>query len=482
MTDSRSTRRSQDLYRRAWDVIPGGTQLLSRRPRIFADGVAPIYATHGRGSRIFDVDGGEYLDYGMSVSACILGYADQCVNDAIKQAVDRGAMYSLNHPAEIQLAELLCELIPCAEMVRYAKGGGEANAIAVRIARGVTGRDRVLFCGYHGWHDWYLASNLDAPHALDQHLLPDIEPLGVPRALAGTSVAFPYGDLPALEQLLEAHAGQVACIIMEPMRSEWPSPGYLEGVRRLADQHNVVLIFDEVTTGFRHAEGGIQQVLGVVPDVATYAKSLSNGHAMGAVVGRRDVMEPAARMFISSTNWSDLVGISAALATLGEIRRRGVPQILAEYGARLQQQFNRTAERIGVDVRLRGLPQCPLMEVSHAAAAEGATAGNVLPRSSDPGDSSDEPPSPDRASANEAHAADDDRKVLALVAQEMAKRYVLFNAHPVHSAAHTDEDLQKTIEAAGASLQILKRAQDTGSLDASLEVSLARPLFRRLVQ
>ena len=197
MNKPHSIEQSMTLFRRACKVIPGGTQLVRRRPHAFAAGVAPVFAVRGLGSRVWDVDGQEYVDYGMSVSACILGYADPVVNEAVREQLERGVMYSLNHPAEIELADLLCETIPCAEMVRYAKGGGEACAMAVHRP-GATGRDRVLFCGYHGWHDWYLAANLADESQLDDHLLPGIEPRGVPRALAGTAIPFPYADAHAL--------------------------------------------------------------------------------------------------------------------------------------------------------------------------------------------------------------------------------------------------------------------------------------------
>lgn len=462
MTEPSPIARSLELYERAQRLVPGGTQLVSRRPLIFAPGVAPIFAERARGSQIWDVDGGQYLDYGMSVSACILGYADDVVDDAVRGQIGKGVMYSLNHPAELELAELLCETIPCAEMVRFAKGGGEACAIAVRIARGATGRDKVLFCGYHGWHDWYLAANLETAQSLDTHLLPGIEPIGVPRALAGTAVPFPYGDVAALERALDQHSGQVACVIMEPMRSTQPPVHYLQAVRELTRRFGVVLIFDEVTTGFRHAPGGVEEFVGVVPDMATFAKSLSNGYAMGAVVGRRAVMEPAARMFISSTNWSDLVGVVAATTTLREIRRRDVPGTLRTYGQRLTSDWNAIAGEVGLPARMHGTPQWPLVEFTPP-----------------------EPPVETKAHAPREPVLSEvslGRKLAALYAQEMARRHVLFNTHPVHSAAHDGADLDQTLAATRESLVIVRDAWHAGSVDQRLEVSLAPPIFRRLVQ
>ena len=443
---NRPIQRSRELYERALKLIPGGTQLVSRRPMIFAPGVAPIFAERGSGSRLYDVDGGEYLDYGMSVSACILGYADPAVDEAVRSQIGRGTMYSLNHPAELDLAECLCETIPCAEMVRFAKGGGEACAVAVRIARGVSGRDKLLFCGYHGWHDWYLAANLETDQTLDEHLLPGIEPIGVPRALAGTAIAFPYGDAEALAALLRQHGSEVAAVIMEPLRSDPPPAGYLQQVRDLTRRHDVVLIFDEVTSGFRHAVGGAEEFTDVVPDMAVLAKSLANGYAMGAVVGRREVMEPASRMFISSTNWSDLVGIQAAIATLNEIGRRDVPQKLADYGRRLIDGFNAIAGDLGLAARMSGLPATPRMEFS----------------------------------ATERTA--DSRLLQALYNQEMARRGVLINVHPRHSAAHTDEDLEVTLAATREALAALSDADRVGKVRERLVEVPQPPVFRRLVQ
>ena len=208
--------RSQELYRRALELIPGGTQLISRRPTRYANGVSPAFAARAKGARFWDVDENEYIDWASGIGSIILGYADPVVDEAVGRQIALGTIYSINHELEIELAEELTRTIPCAEMVRYAKCGGEACAIAIRIARGTTGRDKVLFCGYHGWHDWYLAANLSAEANLNAHLFPGIEPIGVPQALAGTALPFPYGDLDSLGQLLDDNRGQVAAVIMEP--------------------------------------------------------------------------------------------------------------------------------------------------------------------------------------------------------------------------------------------------------------------------
>lgn len=432
------------LYERACRLIPGGTQLLSRRPSKFAYGVSPVYAVSAKGARFVDLEGREYIDWVSGIGAIILGYADPVVDEAVREQIGKGTIYSINHELEVELAEELVALVPCAQMVRYAKCGGEACAIAVRIARGATGRDKVLFCGYHGWHDWYLAANLTTEGSLDAHLFPGIDPTGVPRCLEGTAIPFPYGNAGALGELLDQHRGQIAAIIMEPLRSEWPPEGYLEAVRKLASDAGVVLIFDEVSTGFRFSPGGVQPVLGVEPDMAVFAKSISNGYPMGAVVGRRAVMEPAARMFISSTYWSDTIGLRAALTTLREIRRRNVPDQLDRLGQTLQTRLNRAAEESGAPVHCGGVRVHPQLTFD----------------------------------------VDDPllkRKLATLYIQEMAKRGCHGYASFYLNAAQGDAEVEQTIAAAGDTFAIITQGLACGRVDDLLECELKEDVFRRLV-
>lgn len=435
---------SSALYRRAGELIPGATQLISRRSYQFAEGVSPLYASRAKGARFWDVDGHEYIDWAGGIRAIILGYCDPVVDDAVKSQIDRGTMYTVNHEIEIELAEELTRTVPCAEMVRYVKTGGEACAMAVRIARGVTGRDVVLFCGYHGWHDWYLAANLSADASLNEHLFPGIEPIGVPRSLEDTAVPFPYGDLNALGELLDAHRGRVACVIMEPLRSALPPEGYLEGVQELAREHDAVLIFDEVSTGFRLSAGGVQPVLGVTPDMAVFAKSISNGYPMAAVVGRREVMEPSARMFISSTYWSDTIGIRAALTTLREIKRRDVPAHLDGVGGRLQTEVNRIAANTGAPITCEGLSVSPALNF-HIENAELRS------------------------------------KLSTLYIQEMALRgchgYPLF----CPSGAHGDEELEETLAAIRETFTVIADALEHNRVDQVLQCAPRRDPFTRMV-
>ncbi|MGD9644516.1 MAG: aspartate aminotransferase family protein [Pirellulales bacterium] len=438
--------RSMELYRRALELLPGGTQLISRRPTRYACGISPVYAARAKGARFWDVDGHEYIDWVSGIGAVVLGYADPVVDEAVREQLGHGTVYSINHPLELELAELLCRLLPCAEMVRYAKTGGEACAVAVRIARGVTGRDKVLVCGYHGWHDWYLAANLAADANLDAHLFPGIEPIGVPAALAGTTIPFPYGDSAALGQLLDDHRGQVAAVVMEPLRSQQPPAGYLAEVARLAREHQAVLVFDEVSTGFRFGLAGAQGYVGVTPDIAVLAKSISNGYPMAVVAGRREVMEPSARMFISSTYWSDTIGLRAALTTLEEIARRDVPAALWKFGARLQACLNAVAAEVGLDVRCEGLAIHPQLEF--AAADDEATR----------------------------------RKLATLYIQEMAKRSCHGYASFYLNAAQQDAELEQTEAAARDTFAILARGLEQRTLDQLLECDVQQEHFRRLVR
>jgi glutamate-1-semialdehyde aminotransferase len=443
-TAGRSVERSYELYRQALEIIPGGTQLISRRPQLYALGLTPPYVSRGKGCRFWDLDGNEYVDFMMCVGASILGYADDAVDAAVVEQIGRGTAYSVSHPLEYELARELIDVIPCAEMVRYCKGGGEANAIAVRIARAYTGRDTVLFCGYHGWHDWYLAANLENDSVLDTHLLPGIQPQGVPRGLAGTALPFRYNDLASLEEQLERHRGQVACVILEASRgASLPAPGFLEGVRELATAHGAVLIFDEVVTGFRLGLGGAQEQFGVLPDLATYAKAISNGYAMGAVVGRRAIMEMVGDMFVSSTYWSDAVGLAASLATIRELRRRDAFKRIVAVGLRFQQQFDELAEEHDLPLRASGLPQQIAITV---------TSGDATQK----------------------------RGLKDYYIQEMTRRGFFTSFGVTPSYAHGDADLDQAVDAWREVFPLLREALHVGDWDSRVSATSV-DAFRRQV-
>ena len=445
MSNEHSVARSMEIYQRAGELIPGWTQLISRRASQFAQGISPIYAQRAKGSRFIDVDENEYIDWVNGVGAIILGHTDEVVDQAVKEQIDRGSIYTLNSSLEIELAEELIETIPSAEMVRYTKGGGEACAVAARIARGTTGRDKILFCGYHGWHDWYQSANYLVDAESGEYPFAGIEPIGVPKALAGTAIPFVYGDLAMVETLLEANKGEVAAIMMEPMRTELPAPGYLDGVKELAQKHGAILIFDEVSSGWRPAVGGIQEYLGITPDMSVFAKAMSNGYPMGVVVGSKEVMEPAGQMFISSSYWSDNVGLVASLVTIRELKRRNAPERFKEIGESLRQSINQAITAAGLSGSLAGLHTNPGLSLD-------------LP---------DETLRP---------------KVNTLFVQEMAKRGI--HTYPSFKAtlAHSEEDIQITAEAAGEAFKVIKSGLEAEDVDSLLEADIKKEPFRRLVR
>lgn len=352
-----TTIKGWDSFTRACKVIPGGTQLLSKRPSMFLPDQWPSYFSKAKGVEVADLDGKTYIDMSMmGIGACVLGYADPDVDCAAKAAIDAGVASTLNAPEELVLADLLLELHPWAQMVRYARGGGEAMSIAVRIARARTGRDNVAFCGYHGWCDWYLAANLAEDAALDAHLLPGLGPRGVPRGLQGTALPFRYNHIEELRAIADANRKDLAAIVMEPQRGQEPAPGFLGNVRDIANELGAVLIFDEITTGFRMNDGGIHLLSGVNPDIAVFAKAMANGYAMAAVIGIESVMQAAQTTFISSTNWTERIGPAAAIATINKFRREKVAAHLIAIGNQVMQGWQRIAERNGLKLHTTGLP------------------------------------------------------------------------------------------------------------------------------
>ncbi len=280
-----NTAKSLMMQKRATQRIPGMTQLLSKRPDMFAPGVWPGYFSKAKGVEVWDLDGNRYIDMSIGgIGANVLGYADPDVDSAVIAAIQKGTSCSLNCPEEVELADLLCEIHPWAEMVRYAGTGGEAMAIAVRIARAFTGRDKIAFCGYHGWHDWYLSANLGTENALGEHLLPGLDPRGVPRGLTGTAIPFRYNHIEELEIIVAQNKNDIAAIVMEPIRSDQPKDGFLRKVRDIADATGAVLIFDEISAGFRMNTGGAHMVLGITPDIAVFSKALGNGYPIDAII------------------------------------------------------------------------------------------------------------------------------------------------------------------------------------------------------
>lgn len=345
----------QKLWKRAKQIIPGGNMLLSKRVEMFLPDHWPAYFSKAKGCKIWDLDGNEYIDMCiMGIGTNTLGYGHPEVDAAVQQTIVSGNMSTLNCPEEVYLAEKLTELHPWADMVRLARTGGEANAIAIRIARAVSGKDKVAICGYHGWHDWYLSANLGDDASLDGHLLPGLQPNGVPRNLKDTVFPFNYNNYAELEALVKTH--DIGVIKMEVVRNQLPQDNFLHKVRKLATERGIVLIFDECTSGFRETYGGIHKKYGVEPDMALFGKALGNGYSITAVIGKQEIMEAAQSTFISSTFWTERIGPTAALATLKVMEHIKSWETITETGISIRHGWQRLAEKHGLKICHWGLP------------------------------------------------------------------------------------------------------------------------------
>ncbi|WP_085909920.1 aminotransferase class III-fold pyridoxal phosphate-dependent enzyme [Kiloniella majae] len=345
--------KSFEYLARAEKLIPSCSQTFSKGPNQWARGVSPHYLTRGEGAWVWDADGNKFLDYLMALGPIILGYGNKYVNDAAKNQIDEGVTFSQMHPLEVELSELLVDLIPCAEMIRFGKNGSDATTAAVRVARAYTGRDRVGSCGYHGWHDWYIGTTTRSR--------------GVPDVVQSLSHTFPYNDLASLEKLFTDHPGEFAAIIMEPTGVEAPNDGYLEGVKKLCNQHGVVLIFDEIVNGFRMRMGGAQEYFGVIPDIACFGKAMGNGFPISAVVGHKDLMKTFDDIFFSGTFGGEAVSLAACKATIQFMLENNVVQKNWSFSRKLssgisalikQHQMEEEIIFLGYDVRsVLGFPQ-----------------------------------------------------------------------------------------------------------------------------
>jgi glutamate-1-semialdehyde 2,1-aminomutase len=429
------------MQERARQRIPGMTQLLSKRPDQFSAGVWPGYFSRARGVEVWDLDGNCYIDMSIGgIGANVLGYADPEVDDAVMRAISNGTSCSLNCPEEVELADLLCQMHPWAEKVRYARTGGESMAIAVRIARAATGRDTVAVCGYHGWHDWYLAANLCGDDALGGHLLKGLSPAGVPCGLAGTAIPFHYNRIEELEAIAAQQAGMLAAIVMEPIRSAPPEPGFLEQVRRIADRAGAVLIIDEISAGFRLNSGGAHLLLGIEPDIAVFSKAIGNGYPIAAVIGRADVMDAAQETFISSTNWTERIGPTAALATIRKHCRDNAGEHLVRIGKRVQEGWRELAARHALEIEVNGIP--PLSHFSFIGIQRLA--------------------------------------MKALLVQFLLGRGFLASTSFYAMAAHTDEHVDNYLAAAEGAFARIAEAEREGSVEAHLKGLPASAGFERL--
>lgn len=345
------------LWKYAKTIIPGGNQILSKRSERFLPGYWPAYYKRAKGCIVWDLQGKKYFDFAqMGVGSCVLGYSDKTVNQAVQNAVKAGSMCTLNCHEEILLTKKLLKLHPWAEMARYSRSGGEACSIAVRIARAATGKDKIAFCGYHGWHDWYLSSNLANKKNLDGQLLPGLMPRGVPRALKSSAVPFKYNSIQSLNKIFKRNKKTIAAVIMEPVRNEIPSRGYLKKVKFLCKKYKAVLIFDEITSGFREATGGIHLKYKIYPDICILGKALGNGFPISAILGTKKIMKFAQDSFISSTFWSERIGFVAALACVEKFKKNNVHRKITDYGKKIIQGWIKLAKKHDLKIKISGIP------------------------------------------------------------------------------------------------------------------------------
>jgi glutamate-1-semialdehyde aminotransferase len=433
MVSARKRERSDELWQRAIKAIPVGTQTFGKSPKQWGFGTVPNFVQRAQGSHIWDVDGNEYIDYGMALGPIILGYNYPSVNAAIAEQLAQGSIFSLNHPLEVELSELLIQVIPCAEMVRFGKNGSDGTAAAVRLARGWTGRDVILCSGYHGWQDWYIGST-------SRHR-------GVPQAVRDLTHQFPYNDLPTLEALLHKYEGGVAAIIMEPSNFEPPVAGYLEEVKALAHQAGAVLIFDEVLTGFRMALGGAQSYFGVTPDLAVFAKAMANGMPVSALVGRADIMDLFNEVFYSFTFAGETLSLAAAVATIHELQTTDALPTVWRRGGELKAGCLELIDEFGLEgtVTCSGYDCWPRLAFSGHDAREGMV-------------------------------------LETLFRQEVTKRGVLMRTGMFVSYSHTPEDIRHTLDAYGSALEQIAQARRRGDLEDRLDGPIIQPVIRDQVR
>lgn len=433
MSDLRSFDKSLGLYRRALELIPGGSQTNSKRPTAYALGAFPIYAQDAAGARIQDVDGNWYIDYILGLGPISLGYCYPAVDAAIRAQLERGIIYGLLAPLEVEVAEAIVEMVPCAEMMRFLKGGAEVTTAAARIARGFTGREVILNCGYRGWADGWMAQSTGMKG-------------GVPDCLSGVIDGFPRHDLDALRAKLEQHAGRVAMVALDPATGGSRVPdGYLQGVRALCDEFGALLMFDEIVTGFRMANGGGQEYFGVTPDLACFAKGIANGMPLGVVCGRAEIMRKAIDdLVISVTYGGEALSLAAAAAALRVYRNEPVIEHLWATGARLMRDFDALGEKHGVPLKCHGYEPMSSQTIGYE----------------DPQLSQD---------------------VWTLLLQEMAQRGVLLRRGGLLfvTYAHGDEEVEETLAALDESLAVIADAVDSGTVKQRLRVTEVKESFRR---
>lgn len=426
---SKRYQRSEELLEVALKTIPLGSQTFSKSKTQFPHGASPFFMSKGKGSHVWDVDGNEYIDFINSLAAVTLGYNDNDVTLAVKEQLEQGVLFSLPHPIEMKVAEKICEMVPCAEMVRFGKNGSDATSAAVRLARAYTGRDHIIVCGYHGWQDWYIGST-----ARD---------LGVPQATKELTHAFTYNDLDSLRELFNRWPDQIAAVIMEPMNVVEPQAGFLNGVKEITHDNGALLVFDETITGFRFSNGGAQELFGVIPDLATFGKGIANGFAVSAVTGRKDIMKLMEDIFFSSTFAGETISLAASLATMNKLQQEPVIETMTKQGERII-KFLRdlitesNAEHI---FSVSGHPVWSFLLIN-----------DIAPYTQ--------------------------WQIKTLFMQEMLERGILTLGTHNMSYAHSDSDLDTLFEAYQEVIPLLVKAIQENTLEKLLNCQTLEPLFK----
>ena len=429
----------QKLWKRAKEIIPGGNMLLSKRSEMFLPNIWPSYFRSSKYNQIVDLDGNKFTDFIFSVGQNTLGYRNKYVERKVIHSLKMGNMTTLNCYEEVKVAEKLIELHPWFDMVRFARSGGEANAIAVRIARASTTRPNIAICGYHGWHDWYLASNLSGSNKLEDHLLPGLNPSGVHPNLKNTVFPFEYNNLEKLKKIIQTK--KIGIIKMEVSRNYGPKNKFLEKIRKICNDQKIVLIFDECTSGFRKCFGGLHKYYNVKPDIAMFGKALGNGHAITAVVGKKEVMSNAQNTFISSTFWTERIGNVAALATMEEMEKIKSWEIISQIGKKIKSGWIKLAKSNGIKIEIGGLDALCFF--------------NIKSKNSN--------------------------KYKTFITQEMLKKKFLASNIVYVSIAHDEKTLNDYFERLNNIFQIIKKCEDEIlNIDDLLESEEAHTTFKRL--
>ncbi|MFH1709892.1 MAG: aminotransferase class III-fold pyridoxal phosphate-dependent enzyme [bacterium] len=419
--------RSNELWERAIKVIPSGTQTLSKGPDQFIRGVSPKYLVKGKGCHVWDIDGNEFIDYPMALGPILLGYDYPAVTKAAIKQIHMGTAFTLMHPVEVELAELLTEVIPCAEMVRFGKNGVDATSAAIRCARAYTGKDHIAYCGYHGYQDWYCAIH--------------VRNKGVPVILRDFMHEFKYNDISSLERLFNENHGKIGAVIMEQPGTE-PQNNFLQKVKDVAHKNNAVFIMDEIVTGFRYSLGGAQELYKVVPDLAAFGKGMANGFPLSAVVGKKEIMKTFDEIFFSTTYGGETVSIAASIATIKTMRKKDVVGHIWKQGKKLRNGLCKIIEGLKIDLKISGNPPRSGFEFQEQ---KGISASQIK----------------------------------SLFLQETIKRGVLFGGPVFITFSHKDKDIQKTLDASHNALNVVKKALDENNIAKYMEGEFIGDIFRK---